>query len=90
MPHSIEAVTAVLGAILNENHIYDRVASAFIGPSFLYPVLAVFRVAAARIAKTPRLSVGRSASGGDEAEITGVSAYLVVLCRCAISCCCRA
>ena len=52
MPHSIEAEQQLLGAILTNNDVYDRVA-AIIGPQHFYdPVHArIFETAAARIAK---------------------------------------
>ncbi len=52
MPHSIEAEQQLLGAILTNNDVYDRVAS-LIGPQhFFEPVHArIFDIAAARIAK---------------------------------------
>jgi replicative DNA helicase len=52
MPHSIEAEQQLLGAILTNNDIYDRVASV-IGPNHFYdPVHArIFEISAARIAK---------------------------------------
>ncbi|KIC48541.1 MULTISPECIES: replicative DNA helicase [Tateyamaria] len=52
MPHSIEAEQQLLGAILTNNDIYDRVA-AIINPTHFYdPVHArIFEIAAARIAK---------------------------------------
>ena len=52
MPHSIEAEQQLLGAILTNNDVYDRVASV-IGPQhFFEPVHArIFDIAAARIAK---------------------------------------
>ncbi|MEP1537607.1 MAG: replicative DNA helicase [Paracoccaceae bacterium] len=52
MPHSIEAEQQLLGAILTNNDIYDRVA-AIIGPKHFYdPVHArIFDIASARIAK---------------------------------------
>ncbi|WP_299591754.1 replicative DNA helicase [uncultured Tateyamaria sp.] len=52
MPHSIEAEQQLLGAILTNNDIYDRVA-AIINPSHFYdPVHArIFEISAARIAK---------------------------------------
>jgi len=52
MPHSIEAEQQLLGAILTNNDIYDRVAS-IIGPLHFYdPVHArIFETAAARIAR---------------------------------------
>tara|TARA_R110002110_G_scaffold20902_13_gene83782 strand:+ start:1524 stop:3017 length:1494 start_codon:yes stop_codon:yes gene_type:complete len=52
MPHSIEAEQQLLGAILTNNDVYDRVAS-IIGPKHFYdPVHArIFDIAASRIAK---------------------------------------
>ena len=52
MPHSTEAEQQLLGAILTNNDIYDRVA-AIIGPSHFYdPVHArIFEISSARIAK---------------------------------------
>ncbi|SHH79463.1 replicative DNA helicase [Marivita hallyeonensis] len=52
MPHSIEAEQQLLGAILTNNDVFDRVAS-IIGPQHFYdPVHArIFDIAAARIAK---------------------------------------
>ncbi len=52
MPHSTEAEQQLLGAILTNNDVYDRVAS-IIGPQHFYdPVHArIFETAAARIAK---------------------------------------
>ena len=52
MPHSIEAEQQLLGAILTNNDVYDRIAS-IIGPQHFYdPVHArIYEVAAARIAK---------------------------------------
>ena len=52
MPHSIEAEQQLLGAILTNNDVFDRIA-AIIGPKHFYdPVHArIFETAAARIAK---------------------------------------
>lgn len=52
MPHSTEAEQQLLGAILTNNDIYDRVAS-IIGPQHFYdPVHArIFEISSARIAK---------------------------------------
>ncbi|WP_299625782.1 replicative DNA helicase [uncultured Tateyamaria sp.] len=52
MPHSIEAEQQLLGAILTNNDVYDRVA-AIIGPKHFYdPVHArIFEISSARIAK---------------------------------------
>ncbi|MEQ9693595.1 replicative DNA helicase [Shimia sp. SDUM112013] len=52
MPHSIEAEQQLLGAILTNNDIYDRVASIINSSHFYDPVHArIYEVAAARIAK---------------------------------------
>ncbi len=52
MPHSIEAEQQLLGAILTNNDVYDRVASIIKPEHFYEPVHArIFEVAAARIAK---------------------------------------
>lgn len=52
MPHSIEAEQQLLGAILTNNDIFDRVASVITSDHFYDPVHArIYEVAAARIAK---------------------------------------
>ena len=52
MPHSIEAEQQLLGAILTNNDIFDRVASIIDASHFYDPVHArIYEVAAARIAK---------------------------------------
>ncbi|MGR3712148.1 MAG: replicative DNA helicase [Shimia sp.] len=52
MPHSIEAEQQLLGAILTNNDIFDRVASIITAEHFYDPVHArIYEVAAARIAK---------------------------------------
>lgn len=52
MPHSIEAEQQLLGAILTNNDIFDRVASIIKSEHFYDPVHArIYEVAAARIAK---------------------------------------
>ncbi|CUJ34219.1 replicative DNA helicase [Cognatishimia activa] len=52
MPHSIEAEQQLLGAILTNNDIYDRVASVINSSHFYDPVHSrIYEVAAARIAK---------------------------------------
>ncbi len=52
MPHSIEAEQQLLGAILTNNDIYDRVASVITAEHFYDPVHArIYDIAAARIAK---------------------------------------
>jgi replicative DNA helicase len=52
MPHSVEAEQQLLGAILTNNDVYDRIAS-IIGPQHFHdPVHArIFEIAATRIAK---------------------------------------
>ena len=57
VPHSIEAEQQILGAILTNNDVYDRIA-AIIKPQHFYdPVHArIFEVAAARIAKNNLVS----------------------------------
>ncbi len=52
MPHSIEAEQQLLGAILTNNDIYDRISSLVQARHFYEPVHArIFDIAAARIAK---------------------------------------
>ncbi|RVT85619.1 replicative DNA helicase [Rhodobacteraceae bacterium CCMM004] len=52
LPHSIEAEQQLLGAILTNNDVYDRVASILNESHFYDPVHArIYQVAAARIAK---------------------------------------
>ena len=52
MPHSIEAEQQLLGAILTNNDVFDRVASIIGAQHFYDPVHArIYEIAAARIAK---------------------------------------
>ncbi len=52
MPHSVEAEQQLLGAILTNNDVYDRVASIINATHFFDPVHArIYEIAAARIAK---------------------------------------
>ena len=52
MPHSIEAEQQLLGAILTNNDVYDRITSIISAKHFYDPVHArIFDVAAARISK---------------------------------------
>ena len=52
MPHSIEAEQQLLGAILTNNDVYDRVANIISPAHFYDPVHArIFEISAARIAK---------------------------------------
>src|SRR6056297_2668110 len=88
MPHSIEAEQQILGAILTNNDVYDRIA-AIIGPQHFYdPVHArIFETAAARIAKNNLASpVTLRAFLDDEGlqELGGAN-YLVKLAGAAIS-----
>ncbi|WP_372989617.1 replicative DNA helicase [Sulfitobacter sp.] len=89
MPHSIEAEQQLLGAILTNNDIYDRVAS-IIGPKHFYdPVHArIFEIASARIAKNNLASpVTLKAFMEDDEGLKelGGPAYLVRLAGAAIS-----
>ncbi|KAA2316136.1 replicative DNA helicase [Pseudooceanicola sediminis] len=52
MPHSVEAEQQLLGAILTNNDVYDRIAQVIGARHFYDPVHArIFEIAAARIAK---------------------------------------
>jgi len=89
MPHNIEAEQQLLGAILTNNDIYDRVA-AIIGPQhFFEPTHArILEVAASRIAKNNLASpVTLKAFLEDDEGLKelGGSAYLVRLAGAAIS-----
>jgi len=89
MPHSIEAEQQLLGAILTNNDVYDRVAS-IIGPRHFYePVHArIFEIAAARIAKNNLASpvTLKAFMDGDEGlQELGGAAYLVRLAGAAVS-----
>ncbi len=89
MPHSIEAEQQLLGAILTNNDIFDRIAS-IIGPEHFYdPVHArIFDVAASRIAKNTLASpvTLKTFLEDDEGlKELGGPAYLVRLAGAAIS-----
>ena len=89
MPHSTEAEQQLLGAILTNNDVYDRVAS-IIGPQHFYdPVHArIFEIAAARIAKNNLASpVTLKAFMEDDEGLKelGGAAYLARLAGAAIS-----
>ncbi len=89
MPHSIEAEQQLLGAILTNNDIFDRVAN-IVGPQHFYdPVHArIFDVAAARIAKNALASpvTLKTFLEDDEGlKELGGPAYLVRLAGAAIS-----
>jgi replicative DNA helicase len=89
MPHSIEAEQQLLGAILTNNDIYDRVASVINSSHFYDPVHArIYEVAAARIAKNNLASpVTLKAFLEDDEGLKelGGPAYLVRLAGAAIS-----
>ena len=89
MPHSVEAEQQLLGAILTNNEIYDRVAG-IIGPQHFYdPVHArIFEIAAARIARNALASpVTLKAFMEDDEGLKelGGPAYLARLAGAAIS-----
>jgi replicative DNA helicase len=89
VPHSIEAEQQLLGAILTNNDIYDRVA-AIIGPQHFYdPVHArIFETAAARISRNALASPVTLRAFLEEDEglrELGGPAYLVRLAGAAIS-----
>lgn len=89
MPHSIEAEQQLLGAILTNNDIYDRVAAIIGAQHFYDPVHArIFEVAAARIAKNTLASpVTLKAFMEDDTGLKelGGPAYLARLAGAAIS-----
>jgi len=89
MPHSIEAEQQLLGAILTNNDIFDRIASVIQAEHFYEPVHArIFDVASSRIAKNNLASpVTLKAFMEDDeglAELGG-PAYLARLAGAAIS-----
>ena len=89
VPHSIEAEQQILGAILTNNDLFDRVASIVRAEHFYDPVHArIFETAAARIAKNNLASpVTLKAFLEDDAGLAelGGPAYLVRLAGAAIS-----
>ncbi len=89
MPHSIEAEQQLLGAILTNNDVYDRVASIIGAQHFYDPVHArIFETAAARIARNALASpVTLRAFLENDAGLKelGGAAYLVKLAGAAIS-----
>ncbi|GAA6192107.1 replicative DNA helicase [Phaeobacter sp. NW0010-22] len=89
MPHSVEAEQQLLGAILTNNDLYDRVASVITSQHFYDPVHArIYEVAAARIAKNALASpVTLKAFMADDAGLNeiGGAAYLVNLAGASIS-----
>ncbi|MEL7459991.1 MAG: replicative DNA helicase [Pseudomonadota bacterium] len=88
-PHNIEAEQQLLGAVLTNNDIYDRVASVISSEHFYDPVHArIFDVAAARISKNALASpVTLKAFLEDDEGLKelGGPAYLVRLAGAAIS-----
>ena len=89
VPHSIEAEQQLLGAILTNNDLFDRVASIVRADHFYDPVHArIFETASARIAKNNLASpVTLKAFMEDDAGLAelGGPAYLVRLAGAAIS-----
>ena len=88
-PHNIEAEQALLGALLVNNDVYDRIAAVVNESHFFDPVHArIFEVAAARIQKNALASpVTLKAFLEDEPGLRelGGPAYLVRLAGAAIS-----
>jgi replicative DNA helicase len=89
MPHSIEAEQQILGAILTNNDIFDRV-SAIIGPEHFYDQVhaRIYEVARSRILKNALASpvTLKAFLEGDEGlQELGGPAYLVKLAGAAIS-----
>ncbi len=89
MPHSIEAEQQLLGAILTNNDVYDRVASIIGAQHFYDPVHArIYEVAAARIAKNNLASpvtIKAFFEGDPGLEELGGPSYLARLAGAAIS-----
>lgn len=89
MPHSIEAEQQLLGAILTNNDVYDRVASIIGAQHFYDPVHArIYEVAAARIAKNNLASpvtLKAFFEGDAGLEELGGPAYLARLAGSAVS-----
>ncbi|WP_422074398.1 replicative DNA helicase [Tranquillimonas rosea] len=89
LPHNIEAEQQLLGAILTNNDVYDRVASTISGAHFYEPVHGrIYEVAASRIAKNALASpVTLKAFLEDDPALAdlGGPQYLVRLAHAAIS-----
>ncbi|MBT8476773.1 MAG: replicative DNA helicase, partial [Alphaproteobacteria bacterium] len=89
LPHNIEAEQQLLGAILTNNDIYDRIASVINEGHFFEPVHArIYEVAAARISKNALASpVTLKAFLADDPGLMelGGPAYLARLAGAAIS-----
>ncbi|SMX36110.1 replicative DNA helicase [Maliponia aquimaris] len=89
MPHSIEAEQQLLGAILTDNDIYDRVAAIIGGHHFYDPVHArIFEIASARISKNALASpvtLKAFMEDDDGLKELGGPAYLARLAASAVS-----
>lgn len=89
MPHSIEAEQQLLGAILTNNDVYDRVAAIIGAQHFYDPVHArIYEIAAARIAKNNLASpvtLKAFFEGDAGLEELGGPAYLARLAGSAVS-----
>ncbi|WP_397542113.1 replicative DNA helicase [Roseovarius salis] len=89
MPHSIEAEQQLLGAILTNNDVYDRVANLIGAQHFYDPVHArIFETAATRIAKgnlASPVTLKAFLEDDEGLQALGGSAYLVRLAGAAIS-----
>jgi replicative DNA helicase len=89
LPHNIEAEQQLLGAILTNNDVYDRVSSVVRAEHFFDPVhQRIFEIAAARIQKNALVSpVTMKAYLEDDAGLKelGGPAYLVRMAGAAIS-----
>lgn len=89
MPHSIEAEQQLLGAILTDNEVFDRVASVINANHFYDPVhRRIYEIAAARISKNNLASpVTLKAFMEDDEGLKelGGPAYLVRLAGAAVS-----
>lgn len=89
LPHSVEAEQQLLGAILTNNDVYDKVASIIDASHFYDPVhMRIYEVAKARISKNALASpVTLKAFMEDDAGLKelGGAAYLVKLASSSIS-----
>ncbi len=89
MPHSIEAEQQLLGAILTNNDVFDRISSIVKKDHFYDPVHArIFEISAARIAKNALASpvtIKAFMEDDDGLKELGGPAYLVRLAGAAVS-----
>ncbi|WP_158968102.1 replicative DNA helicase [Chachezhania sediminis] len=89
LPHSIEAEQQLLGAILTNNDVYDRVAAIIKADHFYDPVHArIYEVASSRIAKNALASpvtIKAFMEGDEGLKELGGPAYLARLAGAAIS-----